>query len=338
MLETKGSTAGEFARFVADQKKRHDFAADTLGFSEEQLTVIKDTIKSGGGVTLLTAPRGQGLTSLSYGMLRAHDAFLQNIMTVERDPEQDLEGIRQNKLDRNSTPAEEQKLASWIVSQQPDVLLLSKPESPAAVIDLIQLAKEGKRVYFSFNANSTFEALAAFCKLVGDPKLAVSQLQMVICGRTLRKLCSACKQAYHPDPDTLRKLNMDASVVTELYQARKDAIRDPKGNPIRCDFCNDLRYKGRTGMYEILMVDEHIKQVATNGMPADQNATPMKTAFRKQKGRYLQEVGLALVEAGTTSVQEVLRVLKPSSDGGRSDGGSAPEKAPRKPKGPVITA
>jgi general secretion pathway protein E len=336
-LETKGSTAGEYARFTAEAKKRHDFAPETLGFNEDQLATLKAIIKAGGGITLLTAPRGQGLTSLSYAMLRAHDAFLQNIVTIERDPEQDLEGVTQNKLERSATVEEEAKLANWIISQQPDVVLVSKPESPKTAAEFIKAAKEGKRIYFSFNAASTFEALSAWKKLVGDDKLAVSQLQMIICGRILRKLCSACKLAYTPDPETLRKLNMDGSRVEKLYQARKEPIRDPKGNPIKCEFCNDLRYKGRTGMFEFLLVDDNIKLVATNGLPADQNIPAMKSAFRKQKGKYLQEVGLGLVEKGDTSVQEVLRVLKPPADTGDGGNAVAAPKAPRKPRGPEAT-
>jgi len=338
-LETKGSTAGEYARLTADPKKRHDFNTETIGFAPDQLDKIREMIKSGGGVTLLTAPRGQGLTALSYAMLRGHDAFLQNIVSIERDAEQDLEGITQNKLARGATAEEEAKLAGWIVSQQPDVVLISKPESPAGLADLIRYSKEGKRVYVSFNANNTVEALWTWCRLVGDSKLAVSQLQMIINGRTLRKLCNACKQGYSPDPETLRKLNMDASKVDKLYQARKEPVRDPKGNPIKCEFCNDLRYKGRTGMFEIMMVDDAVKQIAANGMTPEQNAVPMKTAFRKQRGKYLQEVGLGMVEAGDTSVQEVLRVLKPRDEsGGGGGGGGAAQvtpSAPRRPKAPA---
>jgi type IV pilus assembly protein PilB len=134
----------------------------------------------------------------------------------------------------------------------------------------------------------------------------MSQLKMVISGRTLRKHCVACKQSYAPDPETLRKLNMDPNKVTQLFQARKEPIRDPKGNPMRCEFCNDLRYKGRIGIYEVMLIDDEIKQVLLAGGTAAQ----LKTAFRKQRGRYLQEMGLHLVEEGETSVQEVLRVLK----------------------------
>jgi type II secretory ATPase GspE/PulE/Tfp pilus assembly ATPase PilB-like protein len=331
-LETKGSTAGEYARFTADAKKRHDFTPETIGFTPEQLQSIRDLNKEGGGITLLTAPRGMGLTSLSYAVLRTHDAFLQNIVTIERDQEQDLEGITQNKLPRGATAAEEEKLASWIVSQQPDAVLISKPESPQTAVEMIKYAKTGKRVYFSFNAGSTFEALSIWRKLVGDDKLAVSQLQMIVCGRIVRKLCEACKQGYTPDPETLRKLNMDGAKVDKLYQARKEPIRDPKGNPIKCEFCNDLRYKGRIGMFEILIVDDHIKQVATNGMTPEQNAAPFKTAFRKQRGKYMQEVGLGLVESGDTSVQEVLRVLKaPTEPAGDA---AVPRASRSKPKPP----
>jgi type IV pilus assembly protein PilB len=337
-LETKGSTAGEFARFLADAKKRHDFAPDNIGFTDWQLEILQNNIKSAGGVTLLTMPKGQGLTSLSYAVLRGHDAFLQNIVTIERDQEQDLEGITQNKLERGATAAEEAKLANWIISQQPDVVLMSKPESPQGVADLIKYAKD-HHVYFSFSASSAFEALYMFKKLVGDDRLAASNLNLSINGRNLRKLCAACKQGYTPDPETLRKLNMDASKVEKLFQARKEPIRDPKGNPIKCEFCNDLRYTGRTGMYEFVQVDDPIKMLLTNGMSAEQNAGPMKSAFRKQKGRYLQEVGLAMVEQGDTSVQEVLRVLRAGGDGGGATGSSpSVPRAPRKPKGPSEAA
>jgi general secretion pathway protein E len=330
-LETKGSTAGEYARFTADVKKRHDFTPDTIGFNADQLQKIRDIIKAGGGVTLVTTPKGQGLTALSYAMLRAHDAFLQNLVTIERDPEQDIEGVTQNKLARNATPDEEAKLANWIISQQPDVVLMARPESPAAAGELMRAAGDTRRVYFSFYANSTFEALSIWRKFVGDDKLAVSNLNLILNGRVLRKLCNACKQAYTPEPEVLRKLNMDAAKVDKLYQARKEPIRDPKGNPIKCDFCNDLRYKGRTGMFELLLVDDAIKKIATNGQSSEQNAGAYKTAFRKQGGRYMQEVGLGLVEAGETSVPEVLRVLKI----GQEPSGVVPAKRPKPPTPPA---
>jgi type II secretory ATPase GspE/PulE/Tfp pilus assembly ATPase PilB-like protein len=336
-LTTSGSTAGEKARFISEPKKRHSLTLEGLGMLPDQLELLRASIKSKEpGIILLSAPKGQGLTSLSYAVLRAHDAFLEHILSLERDQEQDLEGITQAPLAPGATPADEAKQAAWITSQQPDVLLVSKPESPQTAQELIKAAKDGRRIYVSFVAGTTADTLSMWRKLVGDDKLAMSQLKMVISGRTLRKLCEACKQGYTPDAETLRKLNMDGGKVEQLFQARKEPIRDPKGNPIRCDFCNDLRFKGRIGIYEILVIQEDMKQVIlAGGTPAQ-----MKTAFRKQRGRYLQEIGLTLVENGDTSVQEVLRVLRssdtpPASGGG---GGGKASSSPRKPSGPGVPA
>jgi type II secretory ATPase GspE/PulE/Tfp pilus assembly ATPase PilB-like protein len=311
LLTTKGSTAGESARFVVEPKKRHSFTLASLGMPEDQVAAVSATLKDS-GLVLLAAPRAHGLTALSYAVLKAHDAFLEHLLTVERDQEQDLEGVTQQALAANAPPEEEAKQVSWIVSQQPDVLLVSKPQSPDTARELIKLAKT-KRVYVSFVASDASEALSLWRKLVGEDKLALSQLKMVIAGRLLRKLCVACKQGYTPDPQTLRKLGIDPANVEQLYQAPKQPPVDAKGNPLPCEFCNDLRYKGRTGIYEILIVDDEVRQVIINGGTPAQ----LKTAFRKQGGRYLQEAGLALVERGETSVQEVLRVLRSDASPGR---------------------
>ncbi|HEX5244197.1 MAG TPA: hypothetical protein VFW23_13115, partial [Tepidisphaeraceae bacterium] len=143
----------------------------------------------------------------------------------------------------------------------------------------------------------------------------------------LRKLCMACKVGYAPDASTLRKLNMNPEKVSQLFQARTQPLRDPKGRPIPCEFCNDLHFKGRMGVFEFLVVDDEIREAVAAGKNLNQ-------AFRKQRGRYLQEEALALVEKGETSVQEVLRVLKGSggSGEGSEDGGDGGSKAaPRRP-------
>jgi general secretion pathway protein E/type IV pilus assembly protein PilB len=116
----------------------------------------------------------------------------------------------------------------------------------------------------------------------------------------------ACKVGYPPDPDTLRKLNMDPNRVTQLFMERKEPLRDPKGNPMTCDFCVDLRFKGRFGVFEVFNIEDEVRSAVLAGGTINQ----LKTIFRKQRGRYLQEMALAQVEAGETSVQEVLRVLK----------------------------
>jgi type II secretory ATPase GspE/PulE/Tfp pilus assembly ATPase PilB-like protein len=155
-------------------------------------------------------------------------------------------------------------------------------------------------------AASTFDALNQWRKLVGDDKTALKYLRLVVNGRLVRRLCMACKVGYTADPETLRRLNMSPDKTAKLYQARTQPMVDQKGNPMPCDFCNDLRYKGRTGVYEMFEVDDEVRQVLLAGGSVNQ----LKQLFRKQRRRYMQEMALARVESGDTSVQEVLRVLK----------------------------
>ena len=93
-------------------------------------------------------------------------------------------------------------------------------------------------------------------------------------------------------------------------------MRDPKGQPIPCEFCKDLRFKGRIGIFEVLTVTDDLRTAIQQDFAAGGKlGSNFKGAFRKAKGRYLQEEALTLVEKGETSVQEVLRVLKPAEEG-----------------------
>jgi type II secretory ATPase GspE/PulE/Tfp pilus assembly ATPase PilB-like protein len=308
-ITTAGSSEGEFAAMIVDPKQRHALRIEQLGFNEQQLQSLKASIADGAGLVLLAAPKTQGLTSLIYAILRGHDAFLTHIQTIERNVEDDLEGITQNKLASNATGAEEYKQVSWVISQEPDVLAVAEVQDPKSAQEIAKIAAKGKRIYVGIRAGSTFDALTIWRKLVGDDELATKGLNMIIAGRVLRKLCAACKVGYTPEPATLRKLNMDPDKISKLYQARTEPMRDAKGNPVPCDFCKDLHFWGRIGVFEVLMIDDEVRKIIQEGGSVNQ----LKGIFRKQRSRYLQEQALHLVEQGETSIHEVLRVLKTDS-------------------------
>ena len=309
---TAGSTAGEQMRALVDPKKRHQQKLDDLGMSGEQVELVRAVIQEGSGTVLVCAPRAQGLTTMLYAILRAHDAFLQHLHTIESDQATDLEGITQNKLPATPAPGEELKTVGWVISQEPDVIMISNVNDPKTAIQLAKFANgENRRIYVGMRAGSTFDALAMWRKMIGEDTLAMKNLRMIICGRVMRRLCGACKVGYTPDPQTLRRLNMDPDKVGKLYQARTQPMRDAKGNPIMCDFCKELYFKGRMGVYEIFLIDDDVRAVIEGGGSINQ----LKAVFRKQRGKYLQEAALAQVEEGETSVQEVLRVMKADDKG-----------------------
>ena len=306
-LVTAGSTAGESMRITVDPKKHSALTLDKLGMPDEQVQQLRDIIEDRSGIVLVTAPRGQGLTTMLYSLMKAHDAFVHHLQTVEHAPKEDMEGITQNKLSAQASAAEETKQVDWVTSQQPDVLMIDEMVSPASARTIIKFcAADHRRVYVGMRAGNGFEALTQWRKLVGDDKLAAEQLKFVLAGRVIRKLCMACKVGFAPDPETLRKYNMNPAKVTQLFQARSQPLRDPKGRPIPCEFCHDLRFRGRFGVYESMLIDDAMKQAIASGASVQQ----LQNVFRKQKGRYLQESALLSVESGDTSVQEVIRVLK----------------------------
>lgn len=304
-LNTSGSVAGESLSIRLDFKTRHALKLEQLGMGESQLALVRQSIEENRGIVLVAAPPDQGLTSMLYALVRGHDAFLQHIISVEREIDTTLDGVTQDKLSRAATVAEEAERLAWVTSQQPDVLMVPQVQGSQGARELIAFAGEGHRAYVGMRAANTFGAIVQWCKLVGDHALAGKNLELVICGRVVRKLCQACKVAYTPDPEMLRKLNMRPEAVKQLYQARTEPIRDERGNPVPCEFCHDLRFVGRTGFYEIFKLTDEARQVIAAGA----NVNQLKAEFRKQRGHYLQEHALALVQRGESSVQEVLRVL-----------------------------
>lgn len=316
---TAGSTSGEMMKLNFDYKKQFDFRVDALGFLSDQHKNVMATIAEPGGVVLLTAPDGQGQTNLAYAILKQHDAFLSNIQTLERDPPFELEGITQNKLPANAPSGDETKQIDWMISQQPDVIFLDRCDDPRTAIDLAKYCQDGHRAYVAMRANNTFDALAQWRKLIGDDTLAIDSLKLIIAERLVRTLCDACKVAYSPEPEALKKMNMSPERVTKLFQPRKEPMRDQKGNEIICPFCHGMAYKGRTGVFELFRIDDEVRKAVQDGGTVNQ----FKGLFRKQKQRYLQEAALSRVEKGDTSVEEVLRVLRGPSTGNSSRAAAA---------------
>ena len=231
-MDTAGNTAGEAARFLLDPKKRHDIKFDALGFNARQVELLQRLIKEDRkGVILVAAPKGMGLSTTLYSIMDAHDAFVEHLHTVERDPELDLTGITQNKVPANATGPEEAKIVDWVISQQPDVIMAAQIEDAKSAQDLCAYAAE-KRAYVGLRAGSALEALTQWRRLVGNDKLAMRNLELVVAQRVLRKLCMACKVSYAPDPGVVRKLNLNPDKAARC--SRRGRSRSATRRATRC--------------------------------------------------------------------------------------------------------
>jgi type IV pilus assembly protein PilB len=327
-VSTSGNSAGESVRMEIDVPARYMKKAEELGFTADQLEALTADLYEP-GIVLLAASKGHGLTALQYGMVRMHDAFTSHILTIERDPPMEMEGITQNKLAAGASPAEEAKQVSWVCSQEPDILVSSPVESAQAARELIRFAANGKRAYIGVRAADAFEAVEQWRKLVGDDELALSQVRTVIAGKLFRKLCDATKVPYAPDEKLLRQLGMHPGKVTELYKPGEGPIIDAKGNEIPDTICWGIGYKGRFGVYEMFGIDDEAR-TALRGNGGGSGQSVMKQLFRKQKRRYIQELALNRVELGDTSVKEYLRVLKPGAEQPAAKPAAPAQTPPRK--------
>ena len=168
-------------------------------------------------------------------------------------------------------------------------------------------AKDGQLVYVTVKADSVIQALGKWLKFVGDRRLAAETLLGASNQRLLRKLCDECKQAYAPDKELFRKFNISAEKTKALYRAGKVQY-DKHGKPSTCENCQGTGYFGRTGVFELVTMNDELRKVVRKS----KSLPEISTQFRRAKMLYLQEQALRKVIGGKVAINEMIRVLSAS--------------------------
>jgi len=301
ILRTEGSTAGERLRLRVVGPER-SFKVQDLGLTEEQLEVVRRLMHGEKGLMVVSAPPGGGLSTTMYSLARSHDAFLENIQTVEYEAELELENITQNVYQpQRDRPFSEEVLR--VVRADPDVVVLPEIRDKPTALVASEAAAKKQTVYVGLRATDVFDALRRWAALVNDRRLLSRSLMGLIHQRLVRRLCAACKAPYRPDAATLRKIHMPPDTV--LYRPPEPQV-DKHGNPIVCQNCHGMGYVGRTGVFNVLEFDEELRQViAQGGSLADVKAAAIKKGMRS-----LQQQALHKVVEGITSIEEVVRATR----------------------------
>ena len=317
-VTTSGTRNGESVIFDVDPAERYKERASQLGFTSTQREQLADVIADKTGLVIAAAPPGGGLQGLGYGLMLEHDAFTQFIMTAERPIVRDIEGITQDELPEQIDAAKEQEKLSWVADQVPDVFYLSQVSTKQGAAELVRLSggEEPRRVYLGMRAFDCGDAMERWAALAGDPKRATMALKMLVSGRVMRKLCDACKIAYDAPEAVLSKMGVPKGKVKTLYKARTEPMLDQRGNPIECNFCGGLGYSGRIGAYEMLLVDDKVRQA----LRKEPTAATVKALMKQQKQPSLNDAALRQVIAGRTDLQEVQRAM----NAGRKTASSQP--------------
>jgi type II secretory ATPase GspE/PulE/Tfp pilus assembly ATPase PilB-like protein len=313
VVQTNGSTAGEklSLRVIGEEK---NYKVTDLGFTPKQLETVRETMNAEHGLVLLSAPPGAGLTTTVYSFARSHDAFLQNIQTLEYELELTINNITQHRY----TPSEEKTFFSElqrIVRTDPNVIVLPELREREAAALAAKAATGKQLVYVAIKSLDLFDAVRRWIELVGDPKLVAEGLLLVTHQRLVRVLCPSCKTAYKPDPATLQKINMPSDKL--LYRPPEPQY-DKHGNPIVCQNCHGQGYVGRTAVFSLLVVDDDVRKV----MRAGGSLADIRAAAMKKGGLGLQQPALQKVFDGVTSIDEVVRATRPPKVAKRPKRGS----------------
>lgn len=319
-LKTSGSTAGErmLLKTFSEEAK---FRIPDLGLTKTQIPVFEAAVQEPKGVVLVSGPRGSGVTSTLYAILRSHDAFMQNIHALEVSKSMDLENVTQHVYDSQDGTVTFGRRFRSILRTEPDVIMAGDtPDAETAAL-AAAAGRQGKKVYLGMNAGDTFVALRRYLQSVNDNGLAASSLVAITSQRLARVLCAECKRAYKPDPNLLKKANLAANESRPFFKppSPEEIEVDKQGNPLLCPLCQGSGYIGRTAVYEIFVPDQEVRGMIAQGAPL----TKVKDLARKRGMLYLQEVALHKVYEGQTAIAEILRVTKESDAGGGNKGQAA---------------
>jgi type II secretory ATPase GspE/PulE/Tfp pilus assembly ATPase PilB-like protein len=304
---TAGSTAGEQVRLKHITQEGMARLTD-IGLMPEQREQLDRFREIRQGVFIISGPSKSGVTTTLYALLRNHDAFMNSVTTLERQPSGQLPNITQNvfALSDTGTTTFAKKLQS-VIRMGPDIVGVADCEDAETAQVACAAARDGKLIYIALKADSVIQALGKWLKFVGDKGVVAVTLLGISNQRLLRILCDECKQAYAPDKELFRKFNITAEKTKVLYRAGKVQY-DKHGKPSTCENCQGTGYYGRTGVFELIVLSDELRKV----IHRSKSLPEIGTQFRRAKMLYLQEQALRKVIAGSAAINEMIRVLSPS--------------------------
>lgn len=300
-VRAAGTTNGQRLQFhivrEVVQTKLND-----LGMSEEVFNRVKEMMENRAGLFIVSGLPGSGVTSTMYSLLRQHDAFMNQLMTLESKIVVNLENITQRSYGEPAKLATE--LAS-VLRRDPDVIMIDRCYDQDTAETIATAAGE-KGIVLGMEASDSLIALAKWIKLCNGKPSAVDHLKGIFCQVLVRKVCPNCREAYRPDPHLLAKVNLPAEKIDMFFRPPTRPLTDEKGRPVTCQVCQGSGYFGRVAAFELLEVTDELRQLIASGGSLSQ----IRNACRKKKMLYLQEQAIRKVIEGVTSIQEVIRVSK----------------------------
>ena len=277
-------------------KENLKFSLRGIGMSEEVYENFQKLIRLPHGIVLVTGPTGSGKTTTLYSALAEIKSEDTKIVTTEDPIEYQLEGINQIQVQAKVGLTFAACLRA-ILRHDPDVVLVGEIRDLETAENATQASLTGHLVFSTLHTNDSAGAFMRLGDMGVEPFLVASTVEGVMAQRLVRRLCPDCREAYRPDPADLPE-----DFPMEKWLEKDGWLYQPKG----CENCRGTGYRGRMGIYELLVANDEIRELANQGAAS----TEIKKAAVKNGMSTLRVDGWLKAIDGITTIQEVLRVTK----------------------------
>ena len=275
------------------------YSLESMGFEADTLTRFNQLLGRPHGILLVTGPTGSGKTTTLYAALSKIDSDAHKIITVEEPVEYQLEGINQIQVHQQIGLSFARALRS-ILRQDPDIIMIGEMRDTETAQIAVQSALTGHLVLSTLHTNTAAGAIIRLQDMGVEPYLITSSVNGVLSQRLVRRLCPHCKEAYVPDPQVVKEAGMDRLGLSapKLWRA------------VGCPQCRQTGYSGRTGIHELLVMDDVMRRGILDGL----DSASLHTKATAAGMHTLYEDGLRKVADGVTTLDELLRVTEDQSD------------------------
>jgi type IV pilus assembly protein PilB len=269
-----------------------NLSLDKLGMRDVDLTGVRQLIRKPNGIVIVTGPTGSGKTTTLYSALNELNDISSKLITAEDPVEYDIDGIIQCQIkpDIELTFA---RILRAMLRQDPDTILIGEIRDKETAEIAVQASLTGHLVFSTLHTNDAPSTIARLLDLGLEPFLVTATLEGIVAQRLVRRLCAGCKTEYQPTPEQLMELELTPELVAgrRLYYGRG------------CDLCNNTGYKGRVGLYEIMTLDDDMRDMIVRHA----STQVLRLEAKKRGLRTLRESGLLAIYEGITSLEEVVR-------------------------------
>ena len=270
-----------------------------LGMADYHLTLLKEALQRPHGMILVSGPTGSGKTSSIYAILNELNTKEVKIISLEDPVEYELSGITQSQINEGEVFGDRLKA---VLREDPDIIMVGEIRDSATAVTALQASLTGHLLISSIHANDSVTSLVRLIDMTDDPDLISTSTNILIAQRLVRKICPNCKKEYSPSKFELQELQEVLSGMPETINPGK-TLKFYRG--AGCAKCFGVGFSGRTGIFEILKLDQNMRQLVSKGA----SIVEMQKAVKNTGFVTMEQDGVLKAIAGVTTLQEVFKTV-----------------------------